>query len=166
VTAAEVLALVERTFPLVDRPAAEDLPYHPGDCAHCYFTTRELLEHPGPALPPEAVRSLHNDLSSLSAAATAWVLPSYLRHVLTTEDPRDPLPTEYLIYTLGPSPEHAAETAERLARLTAEQVGTLLALLEHLRGNGWADSHADDLDRAAAFLRGLPKDVRARAGEP
>jgi hypothetical protein len=115
---------------------------------------RELLSYPDPGLPDEAIRRLCDEMSALSAAATAWVLPYYLRYVLTAENPRDPRPTEFLIYNLAPAPEHAADSRDRLSLLTGGQVEALRAVVRHLADTPyWADYCGDDLGRAAAFLR-------------
>ena len=158
-TAAEVLSLVERAFPFVTRPAAADLPAHPGGCCHCEMTAHYLANHPGPGLPARAIRWLCDEMSTLSPAATAWVLPSYLRYVLTEENPRNPRPTEYLIYDLAPRPEHTADVRTRLSLLSGGQVEALRTVIRHLADTPyWADYCGDELGRAATFLQGLPGD--------
>lgn len=95
-------------------------------------------------------------MSTLSPAATAWLLPSYLRYVLAEEDPRDPRPTEFLIYDLAPASEHAADARGRLSHLNGEQVEALRAVVRHLASIPyWADYYGGSLAQAAAFLRGL-----------
>ena len=156
-TAAEVLSLVGRAFPLAPRPAAGDLAAHSDGCALCEYTTEYLLDHPGPSLPAEAIRWLCDELSTLSPAATVWVLASFLRYVLTEVDLRDRRPTECLIDNLGPAPEDAADARARLSHLTGEQVGAVRAVVRHLAETPyWADYCGQDLDRAAAFLATLP----------
>lgn len=155
-TTAEVLSVVERAFPFVPRPAEDDLPAHTDGCPHCVMTTRYLTEYTGPNLPAEAIRWLCDEMSTISPAATAWVFPSYLRYVLTAEDPRDPRPTAFLIYNLAPAPEHAADIQGRLSVLTAAQVEALLTVVRHLADTPyWADHYGGELEQATAFLEGL-----------
>ena len=156
----KVLTLVERAFPPVPRPAATALPAHTDGCAKCEIIARELLSYPDAGLPGEAIRRLCDEMSALSAEATAWVLPSYLRYVLTEENPLDPRPTEFLIYNLAPAPEHAAESRGRLSLLTRGQVEALQAVVRHLADTPyWSDYCCDDLSRALAFLRELAGDL-------
>jgi hypothetical protein len=165
VTASDLLALIERTFPYLPRPSPPEIPAHTDGCGHCEMMWRELSKYPGPELPDAAIRFLWDEMNTLSAKATAWVLPSYLRYVVSQEDEQDPLPTEFLIYNLGPASEHADESRGRLSHLTTEQIETLRALVEHLKGDArWSEYCGDDLDRADAFLRGLLS--RASCCEP
>ena len=148
VIVAEVLPLVESAFPLVPRPAVAELSAHTDGCAHCEMTTQYLAGHPGPGLSAEAIRWLCDEI---------WVLPWYLRYVLTAENPRNPRPTEFLIYNLAPAAEHAAEAREQLSLLTGEQVEVLRAVVRHLAATPyWADYCGEYLHRAESFLRELP----------
>jgi hypothetical protein len=156
VNAAGVLRVIEEAFPYVSRPAPADIPFHREDCSHCEYTVEELLKYPGPSLPPQAIRWLCDELTTMSAQATAYFLPSLLRYVMTDENGRDPRPTEFLIYGLGPSPEHAAETRARLSLLSTAQVEALLALVKHWAREGeWSKDWSEDLERASAFLEDL-----------
>lgn len=83
-------------------------------------------------MPESVIRYLHGELSTLSAKATAWVLPSYLRHVVAHEDEDDPLPTEFLIYDLASDGDHVAEVQARLSFLSDRQIEVLVAIVEHL----------------------------------
>lgn len=161
--ATAVLAIVERVFPHVVRPTDAEIQFHGDGCAHCEMTLQELQKQPGEQLPFSAVRWFHDELSSLSAKATAWILPVYLRFVLVAEDARDPLPTEFLIYALAPTQEYEEETRARLALLNTDQLGALWALVEHWKGDPhWSGYCAEDLDRATAFLAGLVASRRKR----
>jgi hypothetical protein len=104
----------------------------------------------------DAVRWFCDELSTLSAKATAWILPVYLGFVLTAEDPRDPRPTEFLIYELGPASEHEEETRTRLALLNGDQLEALRLMIEYWKDDPyWSEYCPEELDRAAGFLAGL-----------
>ena len=160
---AEFLQSIEKAFPYQTRPSEGELPFHDDGCYHCEMTVRELVKYPSPELPAPAIRYLCDELGTLSAKAIVWVLPSYVRHVLTAEDERDPRPTEFLIYNLSPAPQYAAETREQLSRLTIEQLRALLAIIERWQGDPrWNDYWKTDLMGASTFLRTL---MEARAVE-
>ena len=162
--AAAVLAIVERAFPYVERPAEAEIPFHMDACSNCEMVIRDLRNYPGEQLPFSAVRWFHSDLSSLSAKATAWILPVYLRFVLTAEDARDPLPTQFLIYNLSPAPEYEVETRTRLSMLNIDQLEALQAMVGYWkRDPHWSDFSGDSLDRAADFLSDLLGDRRTRS---
>jgi hypothetical protein len=127
------------------------------------MTELELGKLNSEQLPFSAVRWFHDELGTLSAKATAWILPVYLRFVLTAEDVDDPLPTEWLIYNLSPKPEYEEETRARLALLNGDQLEALRVLVEHWkRDPRWSEYHGDDLDRATAFLVSLATGRRTK----
>ena len=162
-TTPELVEQVEEAFPYVPRPAVADLAFHDDGCAHCEMTVRELAKHSGPELPTSVIRYLHGELSTLSPEATAWVLPSYLRHVVAHEDDRDPLPTEFLIYALGPEGNDVAELQARLSSLSVRQIEVLAAVIRHLASEPrWSDYYAAELNRAKVFLGSLAESARRR----
>jgi hypothetical protein len=161
--AAAVLAIVEGAFPYVVRPTDGEMPFHGDGCGHCEMTLLELRKHPDDRLPFSAVRWFHDALSTLSPKATAWVLPAYLRFVLTAEDARDPLATEFLIYGLAPAVDDEDEARSRLALLNVAQLEALVALVGHWKADPhWNGYCGEDLDRAASFLAGLLGGRRTR----
>lgn len=150
---ARVLAIVERAFPYVERPTDAEIPFHTDACAHCEMTLKDLRGHSGEQLPASAIRWLCDELSTLSAKATAWILPVYLRYVLTAEDPCDPRPTEFLIYALSPAVEHETETRMRLALLNGDQFKALGVVIAYWKDDPyWSEHCPDALDQAAHFL--------------
>jgi hypothetical protein len=159
---AAVLAIVESAFPYVARPTDGEIPFHQDSCAHCEMTVLELGKLHSEQLPFSAVRWFHDELGTLSAKATAWILPVYLRFVLTAEDARDPLPTEWLIYDLSPKPEYEEETRARLALLNGDQLEALQVMVEHWKGDPRWSEYGDDLGRAAAFLVSLATGRRTK----
>jgi hypothetical protein len=162
-TTAELLHLVEEAFPYLPRPADAELAFHVDACAHCEETLRELAKYSEPTLPEPAIRYLHDELGTLSARGIAWVLPSYLRHVVAHEDERDPLPTEFLIYALAPGADRASETQAQLSLLSARQVEVLQTVVEHLASDPkWNEYCKADLDRARGFVGTLAESARRR----
>jgi hypothetical protein len=152
-TSPELLGRIERAFPYIARPPQAELPFHKDGCASCEVFWRHMVAYADARLSAPAIRYLCDEWATLSSAAVTWILPSYLRHILTAEDDQDPRPTEYLIYNLGPSPEHAEDTRLQLSLLTAMQLDALAAVLEHLNAQPyWNDYCGDDLATATAFL--------------
>jgi hypothetical protein len=127
----------------------------------CFRVPSGRLLVAGQELPASAIRYLCDEWDTFSPIALTWILPSYLRHILTEEDERDPRPTEYLVYNLGPSPEHEEDTRLRLSLLTAEQVTVLAATLDYLCSQPyWNDYWGDDLAAARAFLQTAARAAR------
>lgn len=113
-TVPELLGRIEHAFPHIARPPQAELQFHKEGCASCDVFWRHMAEYSHPRLPASAIRYLCDEWDTFSPIALTWILPSYLRHILTEEDERDPRPTEYLVYNLGPSPEHEEDTRLRL----------------------------------------------------
>jgi hypothetical protein len=153
--ASDMLPLVEKAFPYVPRPALKDISFHPAGCAHCEMSYRELAQHPEPQLSSEVIRYLFDELSTLSPAATRWVLPSYLRHALSESDEMQTA-TEFLIYNLAPQPEYEEETKQRLSLLSKSQIECLLELVAYWQQHEhWGSYCPEELDRAKHFLQQL-----------
>ena len=154
-TRSDLLHLVEQAFPFVPRPLESEISFHDDECAHCEMSRKGLLRYPGTAtqLPEAAIRFVYDEWTTLSAKAAAWILPSYLRYVLTDEDERDPQPTQFLIYNLRPRVEDAHEVRLRFSLLTPGQVAALRAMLEYWKNDAyWREDFAEDIDAAIAFV--------------
>ena len=148
-----LLEVIELAFPLLPKP--DQVIAHSESCGHCEMTEKYLAKHPGPDLPVAATKWLCDELSTLSPEATRWVLGSYLRHVVHGGEVVERA-TEFLIYHLGPAPEHEQETRASLALLSQEQLLALVSLVEHLgQETKWQEHCPEDLERASLFLRGL-----------
>jgi hypothetical protein len=100
------------------------------------------------------VRSLFDEMSTLSAKATRWVLPSYLRIAVASSSPGDPF-VEFLVYNLGPRTEDRADTMNRLSLLNQDQITCLVTVLQHWNEDPRWAYHTSDIDRAIAFLMEL-----------
>jgi hypothetical protein len=158
VTRSDLLQLVEQAFPFVPRPPESEISFHQDECAHCEMSRKGLMKYAGTAteLPEAAIRFVYDEWTTLSAKAAAWVLPSYLRYVLTDEDEdkdSPPQTTEYLIYNLRPLADEGDEIRLRFSLLTPGQVAVLLATLEFWKNDAaWREYCADEIDAAIAFV--------------
>jgi hypothetical protein len=143
---------ISAVLPPVSKPPRDSIAFHKIGCDQCKYLRDDLDQYQGATLPDDAIRYLHNEWSCLSAAATRWVLPSYLARCVT-QDLYDPLETEFLIYTLAPEPKYELETTQRLSKLSHEQIGCLRNFL------AWCSSHPhwptycpNELTRAVNFI--------------
>lgn len=151
----DLLKLIENAFPYIDKPKLENIPAHNDSCLDYEFVLKKLDKYSGPTLPAEAISYLCDEMNTLSAEATQWVLPSYLRIAISTSAPHDRVP-EFLIYNLGPDGESEKETRQRLALLTTPQIDCLLSVLRYWQKHPhWGEYCPDDLCKAVAFLKSL-----------
>jgi hypothetical protein len=149
---------IAAVLPPVPRPRGEHITFHPVGCGQCDLLRVDLEKYTEPTLPDEAIRYLHDELSLLSAQATRWVLPSYLRRCITM-DSYDALETEFLIYNLGPKAEYHADARERLKELSAPQLMVLLHFLEWCAAHPeWSSYCGEDIANAQVFVRSLVSD--------
>ena len=150
-------AEIESAFPLVEMPDPANLPFHGADCHACHDLVQDLEAYRGKEGGSDVIRRVHQEMSHLSAEGWAWVLPHYLRFCLTQEGQHSRAETEFLIYNLRPELRFQADTARRLALLTARQVTCLIDFLEWcLSQPYWREFFADDIAHATNFLRVLP----------
>jgi hypothetical protein len=152
----------------VPRPPESEISFHQDECAHCRMSRQGLMKFPGTAteLPEAAIRFVYNEWSTLSAKAAAWILPSYLRYVLTIKDedkykPAPPGAIGSLIYYLRPDPDDAGDADEirlRFSLLTPAQVAVLLAMLESWKNHPvWSKWSGEEIDAAIAFVSAMKK---------
>lgn len=159
-----LVAEINRAFPFVDMPEADDIPHHLMACPTCDGLAADLEAFRGQAIEAEAIRMLHQEMSHLSAKAWRWVLPHYLRYCLTPEAAHSSFETEFLIYSLSPIEEFEADTQSRLSLINSDQIRVLrdflayLALLDH-----WSTYCPSELAGGIAFLQGV-LDLRANLG--
>lgn len=159
-----LLSEVERAFPYVEKPRGPDLSFHADGCGLCRYLREDLELYSGRELPPQALRTIHGDMSCLSAAGWSWVLPSYLRHCLTVAGTSNDPETEFLIYNLSPPPEDRAQTTERFGALDEEQLACLVHFLEWCGAHAhWSDYCKDDISAALLFVRELRPRQAGRA---
>ena len=148
-----ILNEVERTFTFVAKPKGALVSFHQDDCFQCKFLRKDLLAYKGRELPHEAIRCMHQDMSCLSASGWSWALPSYLRYCLTKEPCSANMETEFLIYNLGPTPEHQAEARNRLSALNQEQINCLLNFLHWCEKHEyWSTYCPEEIQEAIEFI--------------
>jgi hypothetical protein len=154
-TAVDLLAEMEKVLPPIPKPLGRALSFHPTDCMQCEFLRRDLENYNDPLIPDEAVFCLRNELSLLSAEGFRWALLSYLRRCLTQDSGVDE-ETEFLIYTLGPDPEHESETESRLSLLSPPQLQLLLSFFERCAKHPhWSEYCPDEIAKARSFVARL-----------
>lgn len=114
------------------------------------------LEHWRSRAPDESLlREMHQELRKLSAAATRWIVPHYLRYALTEQAKYSRMETSFFVLSLvARSKEEVQQIATRLSLLSAEQIGCLAKVLEYLGADpDWSDYMGEDLPAALATLR-------------
>lgn len=152
----QISSEIEREFPFVEKPQGRSLSFHKSDCDHCIYLRRDLEVYKGKELPREAIRCVHQEMSSLSAKGFAWVLPSYLRYAIASKPSYSNTEVEFLIYNLGPELKHQPEAMQRLSGLSSGQISCLISFLAWLKSQEhWVNYCSEDIERAENFLRTL-----------
>jgi hypothetical protein len=92
--------------------------------------------------PDESLlREMHQELRKLSAAATRWIVPHYLRYALTEQAKYSRMETSFFVLSLvARSKEEVQQIAMRLSSMSTEQIGCLVKVLEYLETDpDWAE---------------------------
>ena len=148
-----LLKEIESVFPLVEMPLGIDLAFHKHGCLECDELREDLEQYRDKEITGEAIRLIHQELSSLSAKAWRWVLPHYLRFCLTPEAKYNRMETEFFIYSLGPDLKFQQETLQRLSMLNKDQINCLVHFLEWcLNDEYWNEYYPEDINKAINFL--------------
>lgn len=158
-----ILEEIEATFLFVEMPSEIELTSHLDGCRDCDDVREELEYYRGKEITGKAIRAVRRYLSVLSAKATRWILPHYLRFCFTAEAEYNRMETESLIYALGPGPgaEVLEEKLQRLSMLNADQVTCLIHFLEWcLSDEYWSQYCPEDIGSGINFLN----DVLRRRG--
>jgi hypothetical protein len=153
-TKSELAQEIEATFPIVEMPAAHEIPFKTLDSTEAAYLTAELDQFRGKLLDGDAIRLIHQELSHLSAKAWQWLLPHYLRFCLTPEAAYSRMETEFLIYNLGPDLPFQRDTLQRLSLLTTAQIQCLIDFLYWcLNTEPWREHFPNDIQKAIGFLQ-------------
>ncbi len=150
-----ILEEIEAAFPFVEMPSESELAFHLNGCRDCDDVREELEHYRGKEITGKAIRAAHRYLSTLSAKATRWILPHYLRFCFTAEAEYNRMETESLIYSLGPGPgaEVLEEKLQRLSMLNADQITCLIHFLEWCLGDEyWSQYCPEDIELGLSFL--------------
>lgn len=158
-----LLRAIEKTFPKIEMPERSQLLLAQmkvvGDSD---LLERDLEELRGKLIDGAAIRSVHQELSFLSAATWRWLLPYYLTYCLTDEARYNRFETEFLIYNLGPSLEFQRDTQKRLALLNRSQLACLIDFLKWcLEDEEWKDLFEENIARAISFIETIAADRSA-----
>jgi hypothetical protein len=130
---------IDEVMPPVDKPSSIDISFHKDDCGHCVDLRKDLEKFKDQTIPEEAIKEIYMDMSSLSAKGWRWVMPSYLKHIISTSEKHFDSDIEYLchhseaeflIYNLAPNQEYEKEQEGRLSEFSEEQLYCLINFLE------------------------------------
>ncbi|MFI3158433.1 MAG: hypothetical protein QX199_20000 [Methylococcaceae bacterium] len=151
-----LLKEIESVFPFVDMPEGNDLVFHKNGCFECDDLQNDLEDYRNKEITSEAIRLVHQELSSLSAKGWRWVLPHYLRFCLTTEAEYNRMETEFLIYSLRPLLEFQKDTLLRLSLLDKDQINCLIHFLMWCENKQhWKEYCLEDIRKAKSFLSSI-----------
>jgi hypothetical protein len=153
INANDLIHEIDTCFPLKEMPATADLSFHQDNCSECDELREDLETYRGKDISGDVIRLIHQQLYSLSADATLWILPYYLKYCLTPEAIYSSMETEYLIYSLRPSPEFKHDTLQRLSSLNGAQIRCLIHFLEWCASHEyWREYCPEDIGEAILFL--------------
>jgi len=155
-----LLREIEKTFPRVEMPERSKLLLAQMEAVgDSDLLARDLEELRGKPIDGAAIRSVHQELSFLSAATWRWLLPHYLSYCLTDEARYNRFETEFLIYNLGPSLEFQRDTQKRLALLNRLQLACLVDFLKWcLEDEEWRDLFEENIAKAIGFIETVAAD--------
>jgi hypothetical protein len=151
----DILEEIEATFPFVEMPPEVELTVHPDGCRDCDDVREGIAYYRGKEISGKAIRIVQRYMSIMSAKATQWILPHYLRFCFSAEAEYNRTETEYLIYSLGPGQgiEVLEEKLQRLSMLNADQVTCLIHFLEWcLIDEYWSQYCPEDIGAGINFL--------------
>lgn len=103
------------------------------------------------------LREMHQELRKLSAAATRWIVPHYLRYALTEQAKYSRMEISFFVLSLvARSKEEVQQIVTRLSSMSTEQIGCLAKVLAYLHADpDWAEYMGEDIEAALATLRSL-----------
>jgi hypothetical protein len=150
-----VLAEVEAAFAPVEMPASNDLVPESPRYIESEQIRRDLDELRDSPVDDKVIRTIHRYLPVLSAKTTRWILPHFLRFCLAEAGQKfSRVETASLIYALSPNSSFEANTIERMALLSGDQILTLIHFLEWCASDSyWLDSEPERVGEGIAFLK-------------
>jgi hypothetical protein len=149
---------IERAFPLVEMPPPEAIRYHPTGCWQCDELAAYLEDHRNNRAGGfTLIDTVWQEMSCLSAQATRWILPHYLRYCLTPEAQEEEMKLENFVFQFSLGKNAEKETPGQFSLLTGEQIRVLIDFLNCLRTSDdwWVETFTEDLDAGIAFLQEL-----------
>lgn len=127
----DLLALVERDFPPVERPKNDDLFAVGKNDLMRRILSKEIENSEGGQASYDDVIALYDESASLTSEGMKWLLPSILRFVLREKDSSGNLPSSIVCY-LENSDYFDKNRFLNFSWLTAQQLKTLDMILEYL----------------------------------
>ncbi len=156
-TRRDLLRKIELAFPFVEMPPSWSLISNLAtQRAGGAELLHELEEYRGRPIDSELLRSIHQDLHSLSAEGWSWILPHYLRFCMSEAGLDSRAELEFLIYKLDPQPDFHQETVTNLRLLTKRQIKCLIDIVRWCMRDEWFSEYfPEDLQGAMRFLNGI-----------
>ncbi len=154
-----VLAEVEAVFPPVKMPASNDLVPELPRYIESEEIRKDLDELRDCPVDDKVIRTVHRYLPVLSAETTRWILPHLLRFCLSDAGQQfSRVETASLIYALSPTLAFEANTIERMALLSDNQILTLIHFLEWCESDRyWLNLEPERIRDGIAFLKKFRK---------
>jgi len=149
---------IDHAFKAVEFPPKEDLVDSTLPQQDSGFQVAADLECWRTRTPDESLlREMHQELRKLSAAATRWIVPHYLRYALTEQAKYSRMEISFFVLSLvARSKEEVQQIATRLSSMSTEQIRCLTKVLEYLGADtDWAEYMGEDIEAALATLRSL-----------
>ena len=152
-----VLDEVKQVFSFVDMPPQDEMVPSTPRTIESEEIREDMEAYRGKEITGEAIRTIQRYFPVLSAKATRWILPHFLRYCLTPDAESDRRrQVESLIYALSPEVEYVADAAERFTLLNAAQIACLVHFLEQcLKDPYWVDAYPERILEGILFLRRL-----------
>ncbi len=112
------------------------------------------------------LQDMHQELRKLSAAATRWIVPHYLRYALTEEAKYSRMEVSFFVLSLiSRNQDEDFQISVRLSLMTDEQIGCVFDVLAHLKSDpDWSEYMGEDFDAALATMSRL-RSTRSRSGD-
>ena len=130
-TQEELVKMVERDFPFIDRPGIDELFAVSEDDLLRRIIQRNIFSYTDPHIPYEGVMEIYDEFSSITSKAVQWLLPSILRLIVYGTDKSENLPSSLVWYFEKAIYSDSASPYD-FCWLSAEQIKTLYNVFEHI----------------------------------
>lgn len=150
-TREEVLALVEKAFPFVERPTNDEIFAFGQDDLMRRILEPRISDYTSSEIPYEGILCLHNESGSITSKAVQWFFPSQLRITLKNRDLSGTFHWDIVSY-LSYTNASKSGTSFDFSWLNDEQARVLYSVLEYLaEEHGIAVSQAQE--NLGAFIK-------------
>jgi hypothetical protein len=154
VNAATLLAEIEEAFPRVEMPKSKAIVEHAEGCIRCGMLAEDIESYRDKPLDQAFFRSIHQELSLLSASGWAWLLPHYLPYCLQPEVLAGGSEVEYFVYNMCPHESSEEGSLAHLSALKPQQLACAIHFLEFLQAHShWAEYCPTEIEAGLRCLR-------------